>query len=299
MNFGAFRPLVLALLFIQLCAIESRYCQEAVDSVTIVDSCPTSKVEWDDAARRKDCGRIASKQNCTAAEKFRYHCVINGYRNLTVEVCAPSRIIFGHCVEFNVPGGVIQDQRTAPCKEPFPICANIYNSWEAYKYPHCYQLVTLSEKTFTTTIFPTRSSETPIITEESLGTIVGIIFAAVVLVSFVVGFFVVYKRRRRSTRNKKESMSLVPMDPEEDLRQANRNNVEKAPREDESEALINSDQIMDQNDSQEDCIHILPNIHMHRITPHPSKRRASLTSESCAKKLFRSVGRKRTYSAGF
>lgn len=41
--------------------------------------------------------------------------------------------ISGHCVEFNVPGGVIQDQRSASCKEPFPRCANIYNSWEAYK----------------------------------------------------------------------------------------------------------------------------------------------------------------------
>lgn len=74
---------------------ESRYCQEAVDSAKSVTSCPTSKAEWDDAARRKNCSSIASKQNCSLAEHFQYHCVINEFRNELLEVCAPSRIIFG------------------------------------------------------------------------------------------------------------------------------------------------------------------------------------------------------------
>lgn len=80
----------------KLCASENRYCQEAVDSVVIVDSCPTSKTEWDNAALRKNCNRTASKQNCGPVDQFVYHCVINGYRNETLEVCAPSRIIFGN-----------------------------------------------------------------------------------------------------------------------------------------------------------------------------------------------------------
>lgn len=58
--------------------------------------CPTSKKEWDDAARRKDCSSIASKQNCSSVEQFQYHCVIDGYRRFTFEVCAPTRIIFGN-----------------------------------------------------------------------------------------------------------------------------------------------------------------------------------------------------------
>lgn len=74
---------------------ESRYCQEAVDSAKSVTSCPTSKAEWDDAARRKNCSSIASKQKCSVAEHFQYHCVINEFRNELLEVCAPSRIIFG------------------------------------------------------------------------------------------------------------------------------------------------------------------------------------------------------------
>lgn len=83
------------LINIQLCNGESRYCKEAVSSVKIVESCPTSKTEWDVAARKKGCGKIALQQNCSSAEKFEYHCVLNGYRNETLEVCAPSRIIFG------------------------------------------------------------------------------------------------------------------------------------------------------------------------------------------------------------
>lgn len=79
----------------QSCTSQNRYCQEAVKSVEIVISCPSSKAEWDDAARRKDCGRLASKQNCTTAENFLYHCVINGLGNKLLEVCGPKRIIFG------------------------------------------------------------------------------------------------------------------------------------------------------------------------------------------------------------
>lgn len=85
---------------------EARYCQEAVASAALVGSCPTSKIEWDTAARKKNCSRIASQQNCAPVEKFQYHCVINGYRNETLEVCAPSRIIFGvsiHFLHFFIP----------------------------------------------------------------------------------------------------------------------------------------------------------------------------------------------------
>lgn len=80
----------------QLFTSQNRYCEEAVNSVESVASCPTSKTEWDIAALKKNCSRIASRQNCiNAIEKFQYHCVINGLRNKLVEVCAPTRIIFG------------------------------------------------------------------------------------------------------------------------------------------------------------------------------------------------------------
>lgn len=84
----------------QLCTSQIRYCQEAVASVKVVDSCPSSKTEWDAAARKKDCGRMASKQKCTTVEKFQYHCVVNSLRSKLLEVCAPTRIIFG--IVFNI-----------------------------------------------------------------------------------------------------------------------------------------------------------------------------------------------------
>lgn len=39
----------------------------------------------------------------------------------------------GHCVEFNLQGGVIQDQYTSPCNDTFPKCDKYYNSSTAYK----------------------------------------------------------------------------------------------------------------------------------------------------------------------
>lgn len=42
-------------------------------------------------------------------------------------------LFLGHCVEFNVRGGVIQDQRSAPCNQTFPKCDKIYPSSEAFK----------------------------------------------------------------------------------------------------------------------------------------------------------------------
>lgn len=142
MNSDIFISLFLALLQMQLRKCQNRYCQEAVDSVEIVESCPTSKTEWDNAAERKNCNIIALQQNCEDSKKFKYHCVINGLRDNLIEVCAPTRIIFGHCVEFNVHGGVIQDQKSAPCSnKTFPKCDDFYYSSDAYKYPDCYLLV--------------------------------------------------------------------------------------------------------------------------------------------------------------
>lgn len=78
-----------------MCIFGNSYCKEAIDSVQIIKACPTSKAEWEIAAYKKNCERIASTQKCGSLEKFKYHCVINGFRNKLVEVCAPSRIIFG------------------------------------------------------------------------------------------------------------------------------------------------------------------------------------------------------------
>lgn len=74
---------------------DNKYCPEAVESVKFVTNCPTSKEEWIIAASKKNCSKKAAQQNCTEANKFLYHCVINGYRNETLEVCAPQKLIIG------------------------------------------------------------------------------------------------------------------------------------------------------------------------------------------------------------
>lgn len=175
------------LLQIQISPGIIRYCQEAVNNAESVRSCPTSEEEWEIAARNKNCSKIALQQNCSSAEKFQYHCVLNGYRNETLEVCAPSRIIFGHCVEFNLQGGVIQDQYSSPCNDAFPKCDKYYSSSNAYKYPDCYQLVSLSgiiNSTTTTKYHKTsttdesHSREVPMI----VGIITGVSFALFICV---------------------------------------------------------------------------------------------------------------------
>lgn len=81
--------------FIKVCKSANVYCSEALKSVKVVASCPTSKEEWDKAAIKKNCRNDAAQQNCTSANLFLYHCVINGYGNETLEVCAPRRLIPG------------------------------------------------------------------------------------------------------------------------------------------------------------------------------------------------------------
>lgn len=129
--------LILCIHLIQVCGGNYTYCQEAVDTVKCVQSCPTSKVEWDRAANKMNCEEKAARQRCTNLEKFVYHCVKNGLSNGLVEVCAPLRLILGNCAEFNIAGGVLQDQESVPC---IPKCASYYNSSDAYKYPDCYKL---------------------------------------------------------------------------------------------------------------------------------------------------------------
>lgn len=117
------------------------YCQEIVNSVEEVASCPTTKQENDRAASKKNCSRITLGKKCNNYQ-LSYHCVINGYRNQTVEVCAPwKQITSGRCTEFNVAGGRIHIHHEPPCNNEFPKCDKVYNSTDAYKYPDCYALV--------------------------------------------------------------------------------------------------------------------------------------------------------------
>uniref|UniRef100_A0A8W8NZU8 Uncharacterized protein n=1 Tax=Magallana gigas TaxID=29159 RepID=A0A8W8NZU8_MAGGI len=137
--------MVLVIVQIHLPRVANEDCMDAVYNAEVVESCPTSKVEWDIAARRKNCSKLAAeakRKNCTMNENQpEYHCLINALRNKLLEVCAPGKTIFGYCTEFNEAGKVIQNHYTAPCKDVSPKCDKSYKSSDAYKYPGCYALV--------------------------------------------------------------------------------------------------------------------------------------------------------------
>lgn len=65
-------------------------CNESKATAKIVQSCPKTAREWNEAAKKKGCRNIT--HSCTS---FEYHCVINAWRNETIEVCAPSWSIVG------------------------------------------------------------------------------------------------------------------------------------------------------------------------------------------------------------
>lgn len=75
-------------------------CPIPVYKVEVVASCPKSKEEWDIAASKKKCSKIAAEakeKNCTIDEiNPTYHCVINAFRNKLLEVCADENTIFGN-----------------------------------------------------------------------------------------------------------------------------------------------------------------------------------------------------------
>lgn len=70
------------------------FCPEIVNSVEEVASCPTTTEENDRAASKKNCSRITLGKKCNNYQ-LSYHCVINGYGNQTLEVCAPWKQIVG------------------------------------------------------------------------------------------------------------------------------------------------------------------------------------------------------------
>lgn len=73
-------------------------CEISVLTVNYVNQCPTDSESWQLAAKRMNCEGI--EEDCQQGVKtdshqfvFQYHCVINVWRNATLEVCAFNRTI--------------------------------------------------------------------------------------------------------------------------------------------------------------------------------------------------------------
>ena len=81
---------------------KSQKCTEVLD-LKAVWMCPTSSDEYDRAANKTQCSKLASQLNCSAPDKYKYHCVINFFKNETVEACAPEKKIFGKIFVYSKP----------------------------------------------------------------------------------------------------------------------------------------------------------------------------------------------------
>lgn len=66
-----------------------------------MESCPTNYQEWEIAAQFKNCKISAAQQKCSEADTFVYHCVIDGFENEILEVCAPQKLITGILIELS------------------------------------------------------------------------------------------------------------------------------------------------------------------------------------------------------
>lgn len=76
---------------------ENRNCQEQVVNVRSVPRCPANKTEWDTAAQTMNCEAIIKeyRKNCSDHKEYQYHCLINSYRDATIDMCTPKKFIFG------------------------------------------------------------------------------------------------------------------------------------------------------------------------------------------------------------
>lgn len=191
-------PLIYLTLILQLCRVVNGYCPEAVKSVIKVGSCPTNKQEWENAAKLKNCKIMAAQQKCSDADNFVYHCVINGFENETLEVCAPQKLIIGYCTEFNVDGGIIQANIPTRCgKEKFPHCSKIYKSSEAYKYQDCYEYVYSKKRNKPlTSCKPENNATTTII-----AVVLGIALVVCVTTAAVHTYFIKKKQKARKSED--------------------------------------------------------------------------------------------------
>lgn len=113
-------------------------CLQSIPTRTVVAACPKGITEWIKAKKRKMCHSIS--QNCTAADKFEYHCLPNTLLDLFVEVCAPTKVIIGkHCPSYDMELNIIETNFNQPCKDHLTPCSDVYQSNTVYNYPECFK----------------------------------------------------------------------------------------------------------------------------------------------------------------
>jgi hypothetical protein len=68
-------------------------CKASYETVSYVNSCPSNESLWQNRAIMKNCS--VHKELCDN-KALEYHCLVTGYQNETIEVCAPkTRLVNG------------------------------------------------------------------------------------------------------------------------------------------------------------------------------------------------------------
>lgn len=119
----------------------SLLCPESIPTVSVVSRCPANVTEWASAAERKSCGELRKIQNCSKAEDFMYHCILNQDATQLLEVCAPRFYLMGLCARFSEVNKRIINEPGLDCTAFDPPCPARFPSNESYKYQMCYRNV--------------------------------------------------------------------------------------------------------------------------------------------------------------
>ncbi|XP_056016932.1 uncharacterized protein LOC130053600 [Ostrea edulis] len=161
--------IIIIITLINLIDVVGRSCPASLDTKVYVSSCPTNKMDWDDAARKKNCSAV--QQDCTAPANFQYHCLANSFQTKLIEICGiPIDITFPVCAEYNEGGNLVQENHFTDCSGYNPPCPSRYPSTESYKYVECFNvtqqkttvtvLTSMPKEVTTTTAYLTTNSKT-------------------------------------------------------------------------------------------------------------------------------------------
>lgn len=102
-----------------------------------VASCPATAEEWKKQAKIWNCESIITTVHIT----LKYHCLLNHWRNETLEFCGEEKPIIGHyCPEFNQRGNRIQESWDKKCIDSKPSCPFKFISSDVLNYPDCLKL---------------------------------------------------------------------------------------------------------------------------------------------------------------
>ncbi|XP_062618039.1 reticulocyte-binding protein homolog 2a-like isoform X2 [Saccostrea cucullata] len=120
-------------------------CPPSFDSHSFISKCPTSRNGWKERALLKNCS--AFPQTCK--RPLEYHCLLNAYRNRSVEVCAPkTRLVQQYCPSYSLNAQRITDQYN--CSTLFPDCPkHQYYSTDVVNYTGCLQELSRANTTAT------------------------------------------------------------------------------------------------------------------------------------------------------